>query len=142
MKKNILDVIEKYPNGSLIQRKRGEKVYYYLNHREEGKVVSTYLGTSENCDFGLLSKKLSESKNIVSYVNAFKKYNIQKSKKEQSQKSNYLHNMFLKIQAIEFFDIPELVKNAKSDEEKAFVKMVSEFSLKLKQDAAIREHRF
>lgn len=142
MKKDILRIIEKHPNGSLITRTRGNKTYYYLNYREAGQVVSNYLGTAEHVDIELVSKKLSSVKHLISYTKAFEKYNKEKSMKMQKQKSDFLHDMFCKIQSIEFFDIPALVTNAKTEEEKVFVKIVSEFALQLKQDAAIKEHRF
>lgn len=142
MKKNVLSIIEEHPNGSLITRTRGEKTYYYLNYRDGNKVISEYLGTPKTIDIELFSKKLHETKHLVSYSNAINKFNQASSSKMQKQKSKFLHDMFTKIQSIEFFDIPTLVANARSDEEKAFVQMVAEFSLQLKQDIAIKEHRF
>lgn len=142
MEKNILSIIENHPNGSLIMRTRGEKIYYYLNYREGKKVISEYLGTPKTIDIELLSKKLYEAKHLVSYANALKKFNQATSLKVQTRKSDFLHDMFTKIQSIEFFDIPALVANAQSAEEKVFVQMVCEFALQLKQDNAIKEHRF
>ncbi len=142
MKKDALKIIKQHPNGSLIKRIRGEKIYYYLNYRESGKVVSAYLGTSDNVNFDFLSEKLSEAKHLIKYAKALNKFNQINNTKEQKRKADFLHDMFQKIQSIEFFDIPILVANAQTDEEKAFIKMISEFSIQLKQDAAIREHRF
>ena len=33
------------PKGSLIAKKRGKNVYYYLSYRRDDKVISEYIGT-------------------------------------------------------------------------------------------------
>ena len=54
--------IDQLPKGALYLRKINQHQYYYLNYRENGKVVAKYLGKYEAVDVENIKKKLSERK--------------------------------------------------------------------------------
>ena len=54
--------IDQLPKGSLFQRKIGEHQYYYLNYRDQRKVVSKYLGKLDNKNVEDLKKQVAERK--------------------------------------------------------------------------------
>ncbi len=54
--------IDQLPKGSLFQRKIGEHQYYYLNYRDQRKVVSKYLGKLDNKNAEALKKQVVERK--------------------------------------------------------------------------------
>lgn len=54
--------IDQLPKGSLFRRKIGERHYFYLNYRNEGKVVSKYLGRLDAIHVDDIRKNISERK--------------------------------------------------------------------------------
>lgn len=46
-KDELLSAIAQLPKGSLFIRTRNDKRYCYLVYREQGKIVSQYVGTAE-----------------------------------------------------------------------------------------------
>lgn len=69
-KQRITFMIEKYeeallglPKGSLSERRVGDKTYYYLKYRENGKVISKYIpfDKTEEIRFGIEKRKHTET---------------------------------------------------------------------------------
>ncbi|MBQ6555604.1 MAG: hypothetical protein IJL89_10260 [Firmicutes bacterium] len=57
-------------------------------------------------------------------------------------KSESLHQLYKECMDIEFDESSELVKNAETEDERKFIKTVTDFVLQTKQKAAIAEKRF
>lgn len=66
LEKMYKNKISDYSRGSLIRKKIGNGIYYYLNYRENGKGVFKYIGK-------LNEKKLQELKNEISERRKFEK---------------------------------------------------------------------
>lgn len=64
--------IDQLPKGALYLRKINQHQYYYLNYRENGKVIAKYLGKYEAVEVESLRKKISERKH---YEDLLKKLN-------------------------------------------------------------------
>ena len=54
--------IDQLPKGSLFQRKIGEHQYYYLNYRDQSRVVSKYLGKLDEKKVEAMRKQVAERK--------------------------------------------------------------------------------
>ena len=52
------------PKGSVIRRKIGKQEYFYLNYRENKKVVSKFLGNSKTFKIDDLMQKLKRRKEL------------------------------------------------------------------------------
>ena len=61
IKKNVQKRISSLPEGSIKERKIGGKKYYYLQKREEGKVVQKYLGKDRPAD---ILKQIEERRRL------------------------------------------------------------------------------
>ncbi|MBR1737704.1 MAG: hypothetical protein IJ736_11925 [Firmicutes bacterium] len=57
-------------------------------------------------------------------------------------KSEILHQLYEECKEIEFNESSELIKCAKSDDERKFIKIVTDYVLQVKQRNAIAEKRF
>ncbi len=57
-------------------------------------------------------------------------------------KSEVLHQLYNECTDIEFDDFFDLIENAKTEDEKRFIKVVTDFVLQVKQKKAIKEKRF
>lgn len=66
LEKMYIKKISDYLKGSLIRKKIGNGVYYYLNYRENGKGVFKYIGKLDE-------KRLQELKNEISERRKFEK---------------------------------------------------------------------
>ena len=64
--------LEKLPNGYLSKKTINGKVYYYLQRREEDKIVSNYVG-KEDCDIEQISQQLEKRKHIKIVLKALNK---------------------------------------------------------------------
>ena len=61
---------------------------------------------------------------------------------ENMSKSEVLHQLYNECTDIEFDDFFDLIENAKTEDEKRFIKVVTDFVLQVKQKKAIKEKRF
>ena len=57
-------------------------------------------------------------------------------------KSDQMHDFYTACKDINFDDTSEMFKNAESEEEKDFVRLVTDFVLQQKQKRVIREKRY
>ena len=57
-------------------------------------------------------------------------------------RSEILHQLYNECTDIEFDESYDLIKNAKSDDEKRFIKLVTDYVLQTKQKKLIAEKRF
>ncbi len=57
-------------------------------------------------------------------------------------KSEVLHQLYNECKNIEFDESYELIKKAKTDDERKFIQCVTDYVLQLKQKNAINEKRF
>ena len=57
-------------------------------------------------------------------------------------KSEILHQLYNECKDIEFDESYDLIKDAKSIEEREFIQLVTDYFLQVKQAAAIAEKRF
>lgn len=57
-------------------------------------------------------------------------------------KSEVLHQLYNECKDIEFDESYDLIKEAKTDDERKFIELVTEYILQVKQKAAIAERRF
>ena len=64
--------LENLPDGYLSKKTINGKVYYYLQNRKEGKIVSNYIG-KEDCDIELISQRLEKRKHIEIMLKALNK---------------------------------------------------------------------
>ena len=65
MIKRYSEELEKLPKGSIVVRNFGNQSYVYLARREDGKVVSKYLGKDDAVDISALKKELEKRKVIT-----------------------------------------------------------------------------
>ena len=56
--------VENLPKGSIFKRKIGNNEYFYLNYREEKKVISKFLGKADSYDETELREKIEQRKKI------------------------------------------------------------------------------
>ena len=56
--------LEKYPKGSIVNKKISGKSYSYIVKRDNGKVKTTYIGKSDSVEVKKLSEKFKERKRI------------------------------------------------------------------------------
>jgi len=63
--------LEALPKGSLRVRERGDRKYFYLSYRKDGKVVSDYVGSDESA-VSELREQLERRKNIESLLKSIK----------------------------------------------------------------------
>lgn len=64
--------LENLPDGYLSKKTINGKVYYYLQNRKEGKIVSNYIG-KEDCDIEQISQRLEKRKHIEIMLKALNK---------------------------------------------------------------------
>lgn len=57
-------------------------------------------------------------------------------------KAEILHELYLRCKEIDFTDSHELAKNAETEEESDFIRLVSDFVLQQKQKQVVMEKRF
>lgn len=63
--------LDALPKGSLRVRERGNKKYFYLSYRKDGKVVSDYIGSDESLVSELI-EQLERRKNIEDLLKSIK----------------------------------------------------------------------
>lgn len=62
--KNYEKQLEKYPKGSIVNKKISGKSYSYIVQRDNGKVKTTYIGKSDSDEVKKISAKFKERKRI------------------------------------------------------------------------------
>lgn len=61
--------LSKYPKGSLIIKKRQNHLVYYLNYRENNKVISKYIKKS---DLASIMKQIEKRNILITQIKALK----------------------------------------------------------------------
>lgn len=74
------DEIKKLPKGSIFKRKKGNSEYFYLNFRNGTKVISQFLGKTDNYDIMDLQNKIKYRNELVQLV---KKLKVEKKELEK-----------------------------------------------------------
>lgn len=64
--------IENLPKGSIFHRNIGKQEYLYLNFRDGSKVISKFLGKSDNFNVEELQSKIEKRKEYVQLVKKLK----------------------------------------------------------------------
>ena len=64
--------LEALPKGSLREKERNGKTYYYLAYRSDGKVVSDYIGNDESI-IDSLREQLKRRKGVEALIKNIKK---------------------------------------------------------------------
>lgn len=140
--KTVSGMIREFPNGSLITRRRGNGEYYYYTHRDNGKVVSTYLGTSESVDKDAVLAEMEQQKRMLAYEKGIEEFRTKRSPEARRINADYLHRVYERTKTLEFYDIPDLMDMAQTPEEAEFFRMIAEYVLRQKQNLAVCECRF
>lgn len=60
--------LSKLPKGSLMLRKVNDREYYYLKYRDDGKVVSKYLGPKDRVNIEEVKKAINKRKEMVTVI--------------------------------------------------------------------------
>ena len=63
LQQNYVKQLESLPKGTIREKKRNGRKYFYLAYRAEGKVVSEYIGNDEST-LNNLRERLERRKNI------------------------------------------------------------------------------
>jgi len=72
MKNRYLLELKKLPKGSIVLRKLGNQEYYYLNYRENKKVIAKYIGKKEVTDIKELQDGINKRKHLQEVIKNLK----------------------------------------------------------------------
>lgn len=72
LKKSYEEQLSDLPKGTIRLRQKGDRTYYYLAYRRGKKVVTDYIGKSEN-DITLIKEQLEKRKHIEDMIKELNK---------------------------------------------------------------------